>query len=148
MKMVVRSAQASDMKNISLFLRQAGLAVAGTENMSENFLFLEAETGNIEGTLGMETLGKYGLLRSFAVSRKVTKQNLLTLFEEALIEGRKKGLEKVFLAVNKRTSVELFTTLGFSVQEKSSLPPQLLQSNHAKQIHSVDNSIFMMLNLN
>lgn len=147
MEMTVRPAVAEDMKRIILFLRKAGLETAGAESVSENFLILEDKIGNIQGTLGMEQIGKYGLLRSFAVSRKVIEQDLLALFQGILNLAKRKALENVYLAVNKPTMAKLFTMFGFAIQEKSSLPDELWKSSHAKQIYTVDNVLFMMLNL-
>lgn len=147
MEMTVRPAQTADMEKMIIFLREAGLETAGAENMSENFLILEDKIGNIQGTLGIERLGKYGLLRSFAVSRQVLEKDLLILFREMLKLAKSKAIENVYLAVNKPTTANLFSMFGFVIQEKSSLPAELLQSSHAKQILTVDNSLFMMLNL-
>lgn len=147
MEMTVRPVQPDDMKKMIIFLREAGLETAGAENMSENFLILEDKYGNTQGTLGIEQLGKYGLLRSFAVSRQVLQQDLLILLREMLKLAKSKKVENVYLAVNKPTSANLFSMFGFIVQDKSSLPSELLQSSHAKQILTVDNSVFMMLEL-
>lgn len=147
MEMTIRPVQAEDMKRMIIFLREAGLGTAGAENMSENFLILEDKSGNIQGTLGIEQLGNSGLLRSFAVSRKVLETDLFILFREMLKLAKSRAIENVYLGVNKPTTANLFSMFGFVIQEKSSLPKELLQSSHAKQILTVDNSIFMMMNL-
>lgn len=147
MEMTVRPAQPEDMKSLIIFLREAGLATAGAENMSDNFLILEDEIGNIQGTLGVERLGKCGLLRSLAVSHQVLEKDLLILFREMLKLAKSRAIENVYLGVNKPTTANLFFMFGFVIQEKSGLPTELLQSSHAKQILTVDNSVFMMMNL-
>ncbi len=147
MEMIVRPAQEEDMEKISRFLRKAGLGSGNAGQTSDSFLVLEDKLGQIQGTLGMEEIGAYGLLRSFVISRQVPEQTAMSLFEKIMDRAREKGLKRVYLAVNNPSSVKLFSLFGFIVQEKAVLPAELLESLHGQQVYAVNNSIFMMSEL-
>ncbi|TKC16916.1 GNAT family N-acetyltransferase [Robertmurraya kyonggiensis] len=147
MAMMVRYAQNGDTKKLISFLQGANLGTEGIENLVDYFLIMEDEKGWVQATLGIEPLGKIGLLRSFATTTQIGENELLFIFEQMLKLAKEKGIEKLYLATNRSSSLSFFTLLGFQREEKENLPQELIESDHVNHIRTVDNSVFMVLNL-
>lgn len=147
MEVMVRCAQVGDKHKLISFLQEANLGTDGIEETIEYFLIMEDEDRRIRATLGIEPLGKFGLLRSLAMTSQAGENDLLIIFEQMLKLAREKQLEKLYLATNKSSSLPFFSLLGFETVEQSNLPQELFHSEHVKHIINVDNSLFMRLNL-
>lgn len=147
METIVRSANVQDTSRLISFLEGANLGVEGVEQAIEYFLILEDDKGNINATVGIEPLGRIGLLRSLVMTSNTSEKDLMMIFEQMLILARDKRLTSVYLATNKQSSLPFFSMMGFIKEEKDQLPEELFQSEHAKQILTVDNSLFMKLNM-
>lgn len=147
METIVRSANVEDTGRLISFLEGANLGVEGVEQAIEYFLILEDDKGNINATVGIEPLGRIGLLRSLVMTSKTSEKDLMMIFEQMLILARDKRLTSVYLATNKQSSLPFFSMMGFIKEEKDQLPEELFQSEHAKRILTVDNSLFMKLNM-
>lgn len=144
---IVRCAQIGDKNKLISFLHEANLGTEGIEEAIEYFLIMEDEEKNIQATLGIEPLGRFGMLRSLVMTSRASENDLFLIFEQMLKLAREKQLESLYLATNKSSSMQFFTLLGFEREEQANLPQELFASEHVKHILNVDNSIFMMLNL-
>lgn len=147
MEALVRCARMKDKDKLVAFLEKANLGTEGVEAAIDYFLILEDEDERIQATIGIEPLGAYGLLRSLAMTQKLSENDLLFLFEQMLKLAREKKFESLYLATNKRSALSLFSVLGFNREDKENLPKGLFASEHVKHIMNVDNSLFMRLKL-
>ncbi|MDQ0154320.1 GNAT family N-acetyltransferase [Robertmurraya andreesenii] len=147
MGMIVRCAQAEDTGKLITFLNEAKLGTDGVKEAIEYFLIMEDETSRIQATLGIEPLGRIGLLRSLAMTTNARENDLLIIFEQMLKLARSKELDHLYLATNKESSLPFFTLLGFERVEQNSLPSELFTSVHVNHILNVDNSMFLKLKL-
>lgn len=147
METIVRCAQTEDIQRLIAFLNEASLGTDGVEESIEFFLIMEDENGRINATLGIEPLGKYGLLRSLAITQQASESDLMLIFNQMLKLAREKELESLYLATNKHSSLPFFSLIGFEQEKKENLPQELFSSDHVNHILTVDNSLFMVLNL-
>jgi N-acetylglutamate synthase-like GNAT family acetyltransferase len=143
MDTMIRMATEQDLPNLVNFLEKANLGTEGVKETVEYFLLMEDENGSLRATLGVEPFGENGLLRSLVISAGMKENEILTLFEQILRLTKEKNISNLFLATNKHTSVPFFEMLGFSTIEEENLPEDLYQSEHIKNILTVDNSIFL-----
>jgi N-acetylglutamate synthase-like GNAT family acetyltransferase len=143
METMIRMATEQDLPNLVNFLEKANLGTEGVKETVEYFLLMEDENGSLRATLGVEPFGENGLLRSLVISAGMKENEILTLFEQILRLTKEKNLSNLFLATNKHTSVPFFEMLGFSTIEEEDLPEDLYQSEHIKNILTVDNSVFL-----
>jgi N-acetylglutamate synthase-like GNAT family acetyltransferase len=143
METMIRMATEQDLDNLVNFLEKANLGTEGVKETVEYFLLMEDEIGSLRATLGVEPFGENGLLRSLVISAGMKENEILTLFEQILRLTKEKDMKNLFLATNKHTSVPFFEMLGFSTIEEDELPEDLYQSEHIKNILTVDNSVFL-----
>lgn len=147
MESLVRCAEALDKRRLLSFLTEAKLETAGVEEFIDYFLILENDDGSIRATMGIEPLGGIGLLRSLVMTNRTSEKDILVMFEQMLVLAKDKHLQSLYLATNKETSLPFFSTLGFVKMEKGDLPEEISLSTHGKHLLTVDNSVFLMLNL-
>jgi N-acetylglutamate synthase-like GNAT family acetyltransferase len=143
METMIRMATEQDLPNLVNFLEKANLGTEGVKETVEYFLLMEDENGSLRATLGVEPFGENGLLRSLVISAGMKENEILALFEQILRLTKEKNISNLFLATNKHTSVPFFEMLGFSTIEEEDLPEVLYQSEHIKNILTVDNSVFL-----
>jgi N-acetylglutamate synthase-like GNAT family acetyltransferase len=143
METMIRMATEQDLPNLVNFLEKANLGTEGVKETVEYFLLMEDENGSLRATLGVEPFGENGLLRSLVISAGMKENEILALFEQILRLTKEKNISNLFLATNKHTSVPFFEMLGFSTIEEEDLPEDLYQSEHIKNILTVDNSVFL-----
>ncbi|MFD2446790.1 GNAT family N-acetyltransferase [Bacillus sp. CGMCC 1.16607] len=144
---MIRSANEQDLPILLEFLERANLGTEGLKETFEYFLLLEDGSGRLRATIGVEPFGENGLLRSLVISPGMTEKEILLLFEQILRLTKDKNMKTLFLATNKMTSLSFFEMLGFSTALESSLPEDLYESEHIKNILHVDNSVFLKLEL-
>ncbi|WP_102273603.1 GNAT family N-acetyltransferase [Cytobacillus massiliigabonensis] len=147
METIIRCAREEDSTRVELFLEEAGLSKDGVQASIDYFLLMENQIGDIKATLGIEPLGKVGLLRSLAMRPDRTEKDLSLLFEQILILARDRQLNTLYLASNKKSSLEIFRLIGFTEEIIENLPDELFQSEHVKHILTVDNSFFLKLSI-
>ncbi|WP_057772822.1 GNAT family N-acetyltransferase [Cytobacillus dafuensis] len=146
MEAIIKCAGPEDVTRLELFLQKANLSTEGIQESIEYFLIMENNMSDLKATIGIEPIGKIGLLRSLAITKDASEKELILLFEQILKLARDKQLETLYLASNKKNSIEFFQLLGF-VQETSDLPAALYESEHVKYILTVDNSYFLKLSI-
>ncbi|GLB59073.1 hypothetical protein [Cytobacillus sp. NCCP-133] len=144
---VVRCAKLKDAERLTAFLEAANLSADGIKESIGYFLIMENDSGDIKATLGIEPLGEVGLLRSLVMSASASEKDLFILFEQILMLARDRDLHSLYLASNKRNSLEFFHLLGFKKEDRKELPEVLFESEHVKHILTVDNSFFLKLSM-
>lgn len=144
---MVRCAQVEDVRKLVNFLEKANLGTDGVEEAVDYFLLLEDEAGNIQATLGIEPHGPVGLLRSLAITSRASEKELLLIFEQMLLLAKEKQMQSLYLATNKKGSVQFFEMMGFQQVEREKLHEKIFDSAHVQHILTVDNSLFMELKL-
>jgi N-acetylglutamate synthase-like GNAT family acetyltransferase len=81
------------------------------------------------------------------MSASASENDLFVLFEQILMLARDRNLNSLYLASNKRNSLDFFRLLGFKQEETEQLPEVLFESDHVKHILTVDNSFFLKLSM-
>ncbi|EDL62664.1 hypothetical protein [Bacillus sp. SG-1] len=107
----IRRAVEKDCQSVKDFLERAGISSQGVEETVDNFLIVEKENGEFEGTFGLEIQGHSGLLRSLVVKPTMGGEDLFALFQEILQLGKEKQLTVLYLISNKQASVQFFHLL-------------------------------------
>ncbi|WP_370296511.1 GNAT family N-acetyltransferase [Rossellomorea marisflavi] len=144
MSKTIRQAVIADALPIIAFLKQADLSTEGVYGSIDRFLVVENEEGDIIGTLGIETRGKVGLLRSLVVTPSFSTEELFALFQESLKLAKDKEIERLYLITNRQASLRFFHLLGFS---ESSFVDDLAGFVHAQKLSTVDNCMVMKLDM-
>ena len=147
METIIRCAQLEDITRLELFLEEAGLSKDGVQASIDYFLVMENHAEEMKATLGIEPFGKVGLLRSLAIRPDLTEKDLFLLFEQIFILARDRQLTTLYLASNKKSSLEIFRLIGFTEEIIENLPAELFQSEHVKHILTVDNSFFLKISI-
>ena len=101
----------------------------------------------LRGTLGMEAIKEFGLLRSLAVTKGQADKDILLLFNQMLQLAKEKGLSGLFLATNKGAALGFFELLGFKPVDRDHLPAEFYRSEHIRHVLNVDNSLFLKFSL-
>ncbi len=148
MQTLIRQANRHDLEGLKEYLAKAGLSTEGlTEKTAPYFLLLENEDRSWRGTLGIEPFRSSGLLRSLVVASSQAQNDILLLFQQALVLAKEKNFEDLYLATNKHAAVSFFQFLGFQLLEEKDLPEELSRSAHIKSITAVENSLFLKMSL-
>ncbi|WP_342433599.1 hypothetical protein [Neobacillus sp. FSL H8-0543] len=148
MQALIRCANQEDLGKLREFLTLASLGTDGlTEETVEYFLLLEDEDSNVKGTLGMEAIKEFGLLRSLAVTTGQADKDILLLFNQMLQLAKDKGLSDLFLATNKGAAIGFFELLGFKIVDRDDLPVEFYKLEHIRHVLNVDNSLFLKFSL-
>lgn len=132
MGIVIRIATEKDLLPIQHLLAKANLSERGIEQNIDNFLVVEDAAKKIIGTVGIEPIGKDGLLRSLVMSSESWNAKIgLNFIELAVSYGKQKGYETLYLLTN--SSLPFFEYIGFEVMEESNIPEHIKQSDHFSQ---------------
>ena len=115
-----RPARPGDVDAVRSLLCAVRLPDDGLEdNFSDGFVVAEAE-GEVVGSAGVEVYGRYGLLRSLAVSPTWQGSRIgRSLVLDRLYWAKSQGLTSVFLLT---TTPRYFEHLGFRVVDRTSVP--------------------------
>jgi len=115
----IRKAAAADYAQITQLLRKAHLPLAGLDG-HENFLVL-CRDGSMVGCAAIERYGKYGLLRSVALTPSERRQGLgRRLVQEILRQARREGFVEIVLFTT--TAAPFFEGLGFHAIRRDEVP--------------------------
>lgn len=111
-----------------------------------NSIFLgNSDQDQIIGCIGLEILGKIGLLRSLAVSKGSRGQGIGLMLTKALIEKAvEKKLEDIYLLTT--DAEDFFSRIGFKKIVKDSAPQAVKETKQYSQICS-DSAVVMKLSL-
>ena len=136
----IRPARPDECARVALFLKHHELAIDDIDPTLPGF-FVADEGGDLVGTVGVELLGKLGLLRSLAVSRTSQGQGLgKQLYEQALKYAKAHGIEKLYLLTT--TAETFFAHNGFVRIERQTVPEEIKQTEQYSRI-CPDSAIIM-----
>ncbi|WP_066072989.1 GNAT family N-acetyltransferase [Neobacillus soli] len=148
MQALIRRANSQDLSRLREFLSRAKLGTDGlTMDTINYFLLLETEDGTLKGSLGMEAMTEFGLLRSLVVTPGQAEKEIFILFDQMVQLAKEKGLQGLFLATNKSAALPFFELLGFQVVGREELPTEFYHSEHIRHVLNVDNSLFLKFSL-
>ncbi|PLS18350.1 hypothetical protein CVD28_06675 [Bacillus sp. M6-12] len=143
MNIQFRSTEASDIKELEDFYRIAGISSEGVRENYQFYLLAENEAGKKFAAIGMEPLRQIALLRSFVFDRSFPIERIPAMLQQVLWLAQARGLESVFLATDKESSLFLFETLGFSRKEYDQLPSELFSSSSVTELIHKKSAVFM-----
>jgi N-acetylglutamate synthase-like GNAT family acetyltransferase len=148
MQVLIRKANKEDLRCLREFLARANLGTDGlTDETVGYFLLLEDEDGTLKGTLGMEVIEDFGLLRSLVVSPGQAEKEIFVLFDHMVQLANERGVKSIYLATNKSTALTLFDLLGFQRIGRGDLPLPFYHLEHIRHVLNVDNSLFLKLSI-
>lgn len=145
MVQVIRKGTRDDKEKVISFLRKGSMDGEEIDIPVENFIFIEDEKGNVQGTLGLSIHKPFALLRYFVISPQVTEISLLQMFEYVFLTAKGQNIQTIYLALQQKSFQRFFTWLGFQICK--SIPPFLQENKSSKPLFFVDNSVFMEKNL-
>jgi amino-acid N-acetyltransferase len=119
----IRTASDADLGAIESLLTENELPIVGVKDALPGFLVAESG-GRLVGVVGLETRGRYGLLRSAAVAkewrnRRIAKQ----LVERIIAAAESRGIHALYLLTT--TAERYFPSFGFSVTTRDVVPDDL-----------------------
>lgn len=121
---VVRQAVSSDFAGIHALLTECGLPCAGVQASSGQY-WVAAQAGQLVGVIGAEYYDAAALLRSFAVTPAWRRSGIAAaLLEQVWQAVQEQGSTVAYLLTN--TAATYFACRGFTVVERTVLPPRLL----------------------
>jgi|SRR5687767_6147883 len=122
----LRRANADDLPAVEALLSAGGLPTEGVASYIEDFIVAESD-GQPVGAIGIETYGKYGLLRSAVVAKEWQGKGVgRSLVERLLEETSSRGISSVYLLTT--TAEDYFPSFGFSRVDRSTVPDELMES--------------------
>ncbi len=127
-----REAEKRDLPAIKNFLELAGLPGDDCENLADGFVILE-EKGEIVATGCLEICGRFGLLRSIAVTPvyrgKGFARQMVALLEK---QAYTKKIRRLYLLTE--TATDYFMKLGFSVMARSETPDSIARTRQFREL--------------
>ena len=122
----MRSARTDDLPELETLLATNQLPPEGVDEHIGDFLVAE-DNGRIEGAIGLERYGRFGLLRSAVVAPRVRGSGVGTqLVTELLARAKVSGVEELYLLT---TSAEnYFPRFGFERAARADVPATVKQS--------------------
>jgi amino-acid N-acetyltransferase len=123
MNSAIRKATANDLGNIMALLKKAKLPVEDLESRQVTFHVLESNQ-QLLACLGMEKLGKIGLLRSFAVTEGYRNSGLgRLLFAEVMKWNKEQAFTSIYLLTT--TAALFFSKNGFEKIPRTEAPLEI-----------------------
>jgi N-acetylglutamate synthase-like GNAT family acetyltransferase len=144
---MVRRAEQSDIAKLYLFLDKAGISTKGVGENIDYFVLLEDQGGNLAGTLGIEPINSFGLLRSLVVTSEVKEEDVLILFQHVYKFSIEKELSTLYLVTNKEKSIPLLNWVGFQQIPRGKLPSEFDKSAVGRELKQLEHAIYMETNL-
>jgi amino-acid N-acetyltransferase len=122
-RFTIRMARATDLGAIEELLTASELPTTGVKDALGGFMVAESDN-RLVGVVGMERCGRYGLLRSTAVSaewrgRGVAKE----LVERVIANAERKGVQALYLLTT--TAEQYFPSFGFRVTSRDVVPDEI-----------------------
>jgi amino-acid N-acetyltransferase len=129
----INSASPSDVRSIKELLQAYHLPFEDiTMEHLEHFFIIEGEDG-LEGNIGIEICGEYGLLRSLVVAESKRGEGLGRVLTKHIEDyARDKNLKALYLLTT--TAAEFFERLGFESAERATAPNVLQETKEFKSI--------------
>lgn len=140
----IRPAAPQECDKVALLLKSTGLAIHDIDSCLDGFLVAH-DGDRLIGTVGIETYGDIGLLRSLAVDNGYRNQKIgERLFREALNLARSRRIQTLYLLTT--TAAEYFARRGFRDIPRENVPVAIQQTEQFSSI-CPDSANVMELNL-
>ncbi|HJQ20588.1 MAG TPA: arsenic resistance N-acetyltransferase ArsN2 [Gemmatimonadaceae bacterium] len=127
----IRGATRDDLPTIEALLRANDLPIAGVRDAICSLLVADVDS-RIVGVVGMERHGRYGLLRSTAVTpewrgRGVARQ----LVERIIADAESQGVNAMYLLTT--TAERYFPSFGFAATARNAVPDEIQQTGEFRE---------------
>ena len=127
----IRAATASDLRAIETLLTESLLPTAGVQESLSAFLVAEAND-HIVGVVGMEYCGRFGLLRSTAVSPKWRSRQVgKRLVERIIAQAEARGIHALYLLTT--TAERYFPSFGFQLAGRDAVPAEIKATSEFRE---------------
>ncbi len=126
----LKVAEINDVNRLVEFVEKAGVSSLGLEESYDCFVLMENGDREVVACIGVEPVGKYGLLRSLVVSDKLKQAHILTLFQSIQTLSEQKGIHDLYLVTNREASVHFLELMGFVETDQQTIPQELLTLKH------------------
>ncbi|RMF58306.1 MAG: GNAT family N-acetyltransferase [Calditrichaeota bacterium] len=119
-KLEIRAATGHECAEVALLLKTSGLPIHDIDVTLEGFL-LAYEGARLVGTVGVESYGEVGLLRSLAVTEEYRNRGVgARLVEAAVASAREQGIRTLYLLTT--TAKGYFARHGFRSVSREEVP--------------------------
>ncbi|TGK24226.1 GNAT family N-acetyltransferase [Leptospira yasudae] len=121
-------------------LQSANLPTEDLHRLDLDHFFGIEKDSNLVGIIGLEPVGRFGLLRSLAVSEGFRNQGIGTeLIRKLLSYAKSIGIERLFLLTN--GAEEYFSIFGFSKVERNEVPAEISQTEEFSKLCPAHSSV-------
>lgn len=128
----IRPAVPQECDKVALLLKISGLAIHDIDSCLDGFL-VAYDGDRLVGTVGIETYGDIGLLRSLAVDTGYRNQRIgARLFREALDLARSRQIKDLYLLTT--TAASYFSRRGFRTIPRQDVPTVIQQTEQFSSI--------------
>jgi len=140
----IRPAQPQECDKVALLLKTVDLAIHDIDSCLDGFL-VAYDGDRLVGTVGIETYGETGLLRSLAVDIEYRNQKIGEhLYERALDLARSRNIRRLYLLTI--TAAEYFSRRGFREIPRDKVPAAIQRTEQFSSI-CPDSATVMQRNL-
>jgi amino-acid N-acetyltransferase len=130
MTIILRQAMQHEANDLLKLVGKAGLQSEGIKESIQNYLVVVSSDGETIGTVGLELIGKDGLLRSFVLKQKYSTESLLLkLIDKILVYSKEKGVETLYLLTK---AGHVFEALSFKKVTEENTPKHIQNAEHVK----------------
>lgn len=141
-ELIYRFARLEDLPEIKRLLDASQLPSSDIEPHLEHFI-IAIDGERIIANIGVELLGKYGLLRSFVVEDTYRHRSIgLRLYNLSYTFLHDQGVSQIHLLTDKAAGY--FQKLGFKAAERNAAPPEIRMTNQFSSLCSKD--VIYMIN--
>ena len=128
----IKKAARKECGDVALLLKRAGLPIHDIDPDLEGF-FVAYDECKLVGTVGVETFGEIGLLRSLAVEESFQNQGIgAQLSKKALNYAKSQGLKKLYLLTE--TADNYFARYGFTRIDRKDVPQAIRETEQFSSI--------------
>lgn len=128
----IRPAVPRECDKVALLLKTSGLTIHDIDSCLDGFL-VAYDADRLVGTVGIETYGEVGLLRSLAVLPDYRNQQIGDrLFRDALELARSRNVRALYLLTT--TAAEYFSRRSFRAIPRQNVPAAIRQTEQFSSI--------------
>jgi amino-acid N-acetyltransferase len=116
-----------DIPVLNEMLKSENLPQIEPKEFASNYFKYVGTNGSLQGSIGLEIYGNYGLLRSMVVDKNYRNQGIAHLLVSRILEESKKlRLKEIYLLTT--TADKYFAQKGFSYMDRTETPAEIKQS--------------------
>ena len=131
--MQITSAQTQDETSIKTLLHACDLPTDDLDASHMDHFLVIKDNGKVVGSVGLEICGKYGLLRSLAVSKSLRGRSLGSkLVEQIEAYARTHQLKSLYLLTT--TADQFFIHTGYQIIQRQNAPAPIQKTTEFQSI--------------